>query len=160
MQTDRQFLTQTQFSRRRLLGMGLGGAVMITTRPLSAAADQADLEAARQSLFGARPVQSGRVSLKLPPIAENGYSVPLTVGVDSPMSPEDYIKRIAILSPRNPVALISTFELGPANGKAEVSTRVRLGGTQSLQAIAEHSDGTLWSGEMETVVTLAACIVL
>ena len=41
-----------------------------------------------------------------------------------------------------------------------VSTRIRLGGTQTVQAVAEFSDGSLWSGSAKTVVTLAACVVL
>ena len=145
---------------RRTLLLSAGGAVAITVSPLKAFAAQEDLELARRDLFGDRLVADGRVTIKLPPIAENGYSVPLMVSVDSPMTPDDYVKQIAILSPRNPLPKIAQFHLTPRSGKAVVSTRIRMSGTQSILAIAEMSDGSLWSGSMQTVVTLAACVVL
>lgn len=145
---------------RRMLLLSAGGAIAITANPLVTFAAQEDLELARRGLFGERPVTEGRVTVKLPPIAENGYSVPLTAAVDSPMTSDDYVKQIAILSPRNPLPNIAQFHLTPRSGKAIVSTRIRMSGTQSIQAIAEMSDGSLWSGSMETVVTLAACVIL
>jgi len=145
---------------RRALLTGFGGAVFVSALPLRASATQADLIEARKRLFGDRPVQEGRVTVKLPPIAENGYSVPLTVTVDSPMEQQDYVRKIAILSPRNPLPQIAEFHLTPRSGIAQVSTRIRMSGTQSIQAVAEMSDGSLWSGSMETVVTLAACVIL
>ncbi|MEM9180406.1 MAG: thiosulfate oxidation carrier protein SoxY [Pseudomonadota bacterium] len=148
-----------QLDRRQLLATA-GGAIAITATPLSALAAQEDLERARVELFGDRPVQEGRVTLKLPPIAENGFSVPLDVSVDSPMTAEDYVQRIAILSPRNPLPLIGVFHLTPHAGLAQVSTRIRMSGTQEIEAIAEMNDGSLFAGRMETVVTLAACVVL
>ena len=146
-------------TRRQILTAG-GGAVLISALPVKAIAAEADLLRARADLFGDRPIQEGRVTVKLPPIAENGHSVPLTVSVDSPMTEDDYVKQIAILSPRNPLPLIGQFHLSPLSGKAEVSSRIRMSGTQAIQAVAEMSDGSLWSGSMETVVTLAACVVL
>ena len=137
-----------------------GGVVFVSALPMRAAASEADLIAARTKLFGNRPITEGRVTLELPPIAENGHSVPLKVEVDSPMTEADYVKQIAILSPRNPLPLIGQFHLTPQSGRALVSTRIRMSGTQAIQAVAEMSDGSLWSGSMETVVTLAACVVL
>ncbi len=145
---------------RRSLLLSAGGAIAITTSPLGALADEADLERARRELFGDLPIREGRVTVKLPPIAENGYSVPLSVTVDSPMTEEDYVTRVAILSPRNPLPNIAQFHFTPRSGKAFVATRIRMSGTQSIQAIAEMSDGSLWSGSMQTLVTLAACVVL
>ena len=37
------------------------------------------------------------------------------------------------------------FYLGPRAGKAEVSSRIRLNGTQRVVAVAQLSDGTFWS---------------
>lgn len=145
---------------RRQVLTSVGSAIAITTMPLPAFASQEDLEKARRDLFGDRPIQEGRVTVKLPPIAENGFSVPLTVSVESPMVADDYVKRIAILSPRNPLPNIAQFHFTPQSGKAVVATRIRMSGTQAIQAVAEMNDGALWSGSMETVVTLAACVVL
>jgi sulfur-oxidizing protein SoxY len=151
--------TPFSMTRRRLL-QGSGGAVLIASLPLPASATPEDLIAARKAIFGDAPVQEGRVTVKLPPIAENGYSVPLTVSVESPMSETDYVRQIAILSPRNPLPNVAQYHLTPHSGKAVVSSRIRMSGTQSIQAIAQMNDGTLWSGSMETVVTLAACVIL
>jgi len=145
---------------RRQVLTGVGGSIAIAATPLPAFASQEDLERARRELFGDRPIQEGRVTVKLPPIAENGFSVPLNVSVESPMVADDYVKRVAILSPRNPLPNIAQFHFTPQSGKAVVATRIRMSGTQAIQAVAEMNDGSLWSGSMETVVTLAACVVL
>ena len=155
MKTNRHL----HLDRRQLLASA-GGAIAITATPLKAFAAQEDLERARTDLFGNRVIQDGRVTLKLPPIAENGFSVPLDISVDSPKTPDDYVQRVAILSPRNPLPLIGVFHLSPHAGLARVSTRIRMSGTQEIEAVAEMNDGSLWAGRMETVVTLAACVVL
>lgn len=151
--------TSHSLNRRDLLTLG-GGAIAITALPLTSHADQADLERVRRNLFGVRPIREGRVTVKLPPIAENGYSVPISVTVDSPMTADDYVKRVAILSPRNPHPLLAQYHFTPRSGRAAVDARIRMSGTQAIQAVAEMSDGSLWSGSMETVVTLAACVIL
>ncbi len=150
---------KTMFSRRTLIRLG-AGSVLVAATPLPVFATPDDVKAAQQELFGSRIIREGRVKLKLPAIAENGYSVPLSVEVDSPMTEDDHVRQIAIFSPRNPIANVARFQLGPRAGRAAVSTRIRLGGTQAVQAIAEMSDGRLWSGSAQTVVTLAACVVL
>ncbi len=140
---------QTALARRSFLQLGAAG-IAAAALPLHAAADAADADAA---------INEGRVSVKLPPIAENGNSVAITVAAESLMSPDDYVRRIAIISPRNPIAEVAVFKLGPRAGKAEISTRIRMAGTQRIRAVAEMSDGTLWHGSASTVVTLAACLI-
>ena len=46
----------------------------------------------------------------------------------------------------------------PRNGKAIVGTRIKLGDSQRIVAIAETSDGTFWSAGADVIVTLAACL--
>jgi sulfur-oxidizing protein SoxY len=75
------------------------------------------------------------------------------------MTDESFVEQIVVLSPRNPIATIARFHLGPHTGRAEISTRVRMAGTQTLRVVAEMNDGTLWSGTGSTYVTLAACII-
>lgn len=57
--TDKPLLHAT---RRHFLTAG-GGAVLISTLPLSAFAAEADLLKARTDLFGDRPIQEGRVKI-------------------------------------------------------------------------------------------------
>ena len=146
-------------SRRRLIAGGMGTAVLISSFPIRSFADQAALDTMTKSIFGDTIPTMGRVKLTLPPIAENGYSVPVDISVESPMTEDDFVRKIALLSPKNPIPLISTYTLSPRTGKAEVSTRIRLAGTQTLTVIAEMNDGSLWSGSAQTVVTLAACVI-
>ena len=39
-----------------------------------------------------------------------------------------------------------------------MSTRIRLADTQTVVAIAQMSDGSFWSDQVDVVVTLAACL--
>jgi sulfur-oxidizing protein SoxY len=144
---------------RRAFLTAAGAAVSLSLLPLRAMAEPEDAEDAVRKLFGNRTIREGRVTVKLPPIAENGNSVQMTVSVESPMTEKDHVRRIAVVSPRNPIPEIAIFSLSPASGRAEISTRVRLAGTQSLRVVAEMSDGSLWSGKASTYVTLAACII-
>lgn len=104
------------------------------------------------------PVRTGRVKVVTPRLADNGHSVPMTIAVDSPMSTADFVRSITLLSPRNPRPLMARFVLGPHNGRAEVFTRVRLNGTQTVLAIAQLSDDSFWSGSAEVEVTESACL--
>ena len=51
---------------------------------------------------------------------------------------------------------MATFHLGPRAGRAEVTTRVRLNGTQRVRAVAQLSDGSYWSGDAELDSGVAA----
>ncbi len=149
---------QALLARREFLAAG-AAAVGVALLPIGAAAKPPDVEQSIAALFGDRPVNAGRVTLDVPPISENGYSVPLMVEVDSPMSADDHVVRIAIFAEENPLPDVARFELGPRAGLARVQTRIRLGGSQKIRAVAEMSDGSLWGTDTFSIVTLAACIV-
>ncbi len=108
-------------------------------------------------LTGGAAVQPGRVRLDLPVLADNGNSVSLKVTVDSPMTAADHVKSIHVYAARNPRPNVANFYLGPRAGRAQISTRVRLGGSQRVLAVAALSDGTFWSATADVVVTLSAC---
>ena len=116
------------------------------------------METAIRRVVGEAEIRKGKVTLDLPPLVENGNTVPLTVIVDSPMTKADHVKAIHVFNEKNPQPNVVSMQLGPRAGKAHVSTRVRLAGTQTLTAIAEMSDGTYWSDSQEVIVTLAACL--
>jgi sulfur-oxidizing protein SoxY len=96
--------------------------------------------------------------MDLPPLIENGNAVSLSVAVDSPMTAEDYVKAIHVFNEKNPQPNVVSVHLGPRAGKANIATRIRLADSQKVIAIAEMSDGSFWSDEVEVVVTLAACL--
>jgi sulfur-oxidizing protein SoxY len=111
-----------------------------------------------QALLEGAAMRKGRVRLELPPVADNGHSVPMIVRVDSPMSDVDYVRRIDLISDKNPVPLIATFFLSPETGRAEIESRVRLNGTQRVTAIAQLSDGSFWYDAADVEVSEAACL--
>jgi sulfur-oxidizing protein SoxY len=148
-------------TRRDILaiGAGLSAGTLLSVRAIRpATAAPADMEAAIRAFAGEARLRPGRVKLDLPPLVENGNAVPLTVSVDSPMTATDHVKTIAVFNEKNPQPNVAVFHLGPRSGKASVSTRVRLADTQKVIAIAELSDGSMWSDTVEVVVTLAACV--
>jgi sulfur-oxidizing protein SoxY len=110
-----------------------------------------------RTVTGGAPVQTGKVKLDIPPLVENGNSVPMTVSVTSPMTPNDYVKSIHVFNEKNPQPNLGNFYLRPSAGRAQVATRVRLADSQKIVAIAKLSDGSFWSVTSEVVVTLAAC---
>ena len=140
-------------NRRHVLGAGLALALV---RPASATPES--MAAAIRAFAGNAEIRTGRVTLEIPPLVENGNSVPLTVKVTSPMVPEDFVKRIALFNERNPQPNIAVFHLTPRAGRATVSTRIRLGDSQKIIAVAELSDGSFWSESADLIVTLPACV--
>ena len=146
---------------RRTMMIGTAAAVAFaqTGAPVHAAFDDTgDSDAAIQNIAVGRKVTPGRVKLTLPELAENGNVVSLTVEVESPMTPADHVKAIHIVASKNPLANVVRFHLGPRSGRARVQSNIRLATTQTVTALAEMSDGTLWSGTSTVLVTLSACI--
>ncbi|MCW5625393.1 MAG: sulfur oxidation protein SoxY [Burkholderiales bacterium] len=133
------------------------GAALYAVRVSAVDADPAKLSTAIRSAFGDRPIVQQRVNVELPTLAENGLVVPITVSVESPMTAADHVSRIQLFAERNNLAEIAAFELGPHNGIAKVSTRIRLAESQQILAIAETSDGRLWSGAARVEVTISGC---
>jgi sulfur-oxidizing protein SoxY len=147
-------------SRRRFLGLAGSAAVagmmpVVTLRPADAA--PAMLASAIRQVVGDATVRTGRVRLDVPPLVENGNTVPMTVSVSSPMTPDDYVKSIYVFNEKNPQPNVGNFHLGPRAGRAQISTRIRLADSQKITAIAQLSDGSFWSASIDVVVTLAAC---
>jgi len=147
-------------TRRKFLHVVAGSAVagaipVVSTRP--AEATPAMLTAAIRNVVGEAPVRAGKVKLDIPPLVENGNTVPMTVSVASPMTAEDHVKSIHVFNEKNPQPNIGNFHLGPRAGRAQVATRIRLADSQKVVAIARLSDGSFWSATVDVVVTLAAC---
>jgi sulfur-oxidizing protein SoxY len=151
-----------QATRRRFLidTAALAGAAGIWL-PLAtgpASATPASMRAAIRKVVGETPVTKGRVKIDLPPLIENGNAVSLTVAVESPMSVEDHVKAIHVFTEKNPQPNVISVQFGPRAGRATFSSRIRLADSQKVIAIAQMSDGSFWSDEIEVIVTLAACL--
>ena len=147
-----------RLSRRALLRRLGSAGIVVAVGPAGAWATQETVQQAIRQLVGARAPQPGGMTLRLPKIAETGNSVPLTVTVDSPMTPEEHVLRIHVFVEGNPESVAATYHLGRRAGKAEISTRLRLARSQTVLALAEMSDGSVRSGAASIVVTLGACV--
>jgi sulfur-oxidizing protein SoxY len=110
-------------------------------------------------LFGGRPVKDGaaNITIEMPLIAEDGGSVPIAIEVKSPMTSENHVKAIYILSEKNPRPLNVKINLTPASGKASVATNLRLADSGPVRVVAEQSDGSLWVAARDVRVTVAGC---
>ena len=137
----------------------LAGAAVLTLVPLGPAhATPEAMAAAIQEVVKGAPIRDGKVTLDLPPLVENGNTVPMTVTVESPMTEADHVRAIHVFNEKNPQPHVLDARLGPQNGKAFLATRIKLADAQKVVAIAEMSDGTYWRASADVIVTLAACI--
>jgi sulfur-oxidizing protein SoxY len=151
-----------RFRRRRRVLAAMAGTTMPAWFPTIGRTQGfppvEEMVPAIRDLTKGRSVRNGRVTIDIPRIADNGNTIPCKVTVDSPMTAEDHVKVLHFFSERNPRPVMARFHLGPRAGRAELSTRVRLGGTQRFVVVAEMGDGSFWSGIAEVLVTISACI--
>jgi sulfur-oxidizing protein SoxY len=145
-------------SRRTVLAGAVGILVLPLATDSALATPETMVEAMDEVLGKGASIKPGRVKIELPELAENGNSVPLKLTVESPMSAGDHVKSIYVFSEKNPVSNVVRFHLGPRSGVARVQTSIRLAATQRITAIARMSDGSLWSGAADVIVTQAACL--
>ena len=151
-------------SRRDFLVLACGAAAGLPRMAqaqlppnIAALRKQALEEAIRKSTGGAE-LRKGKVKLDVPPLIDNGNSVPVTVKVESPMTPEDHVRAIHLFTEKNPQPYIINAHLGPRSGRATVTTRARIADSGRVIAIAQLSDGSFWTDEVSVVVTLSACL--
>jgi len=101
---------------------------------------------------GLAVVESDKIKMKAPAIAENGAVVPVSVKTSLPN-----VTSISLFIENNPSPLAASFALGPAN-IADVSVRVRMGATSNIIAMVE-SNGKLHKVQQEVKVTIGGCAV-
>jgi sulfur-oxidizing protein SoxY len=154
-------MRESDKSTRRQFLVSAGNAAVLSAAPIvplsPAEATPAMLTSAIRDIVGTAVVRTGKVKLDVPPLVENGNTVPLTVSVASPMTPDDHVKSIHVFNEKNPQPNVGNFHLGANAGRAQISTRIRLADSQKIVAIAKLSDGSFWSASVDVVVTLAAC---
>lgn len=144
-------------SRRDFMKTGSLAALAAVLAPHMALAEEADVKAAIEKLYAGKPMAAGKIKLDLPQIAENGLVVPIGVDVESPMTDGDYVKAVHIFADGNPLPGILSYKFTPDCGKASASARMRLAKTQNIVAIAEMSNGALFTARQEVKVTIGGC---
>jgi sulfur-oxidizing protein SoxY len=146
-----------KLSRRMYLSaLGLLG-ISSYLNPSFTMAKKPEAMEAIAKITGSSQVRDGRVKLVIPPLVESGNLVVLKLSIESPMTANDYVKAVHVISEANPLPNIFTAYFTPRSGRAELTTRVRLADSQRVWAIAQMSDGSFWRGYADTLVTLSAC---
>jgi sulfur-oxidizing protein SoxY len=148
-------------TRRGFLGGAAtfaGGALLVSVKTNSARATPATMNAAIKRVIGEAPLRKGKVVIDVPPLVENGNTVPVTISVESPMTAADHVKAIHLFNEKNPQPNVIGVRLTPRAGKAQLSTRIKLADAQTIVAVAQLSDGTFWSDDADVIVTIAACV--
>ena len=144
--------------RRRLMQtgalMGLMASAGLISQAEAAAWNKAAFEAKSMDdvakvLGGGAPQKSDQVILRAPDIAENGAVVP--VGVETNLKATE----MAILVEKNPNAMAAMF-IVPAGAEACAATRVKMGQTSNVYALAKV-DGKWLMASKEVKVTLGGC---
>lgn len=150
MQTRRQMLQRSAAIATALGGLGLLPQVA------QAAWNQAAFEAKTmadlvKALGVSAPAESKDVTITGPDIAENGAVVP--VGCASALPG---VKRLLILVEKNPNMLAALFDVTDAVD-ANFNTRVKMGQSSNVMAVAITADNKVLFSQKEIKVTLGGC---
>jgi sulfur-oxidizing protein SoxY len=104
-----------------------------------------------KALGGAAPAESKDVTLTAPDIAENGAVVP--IGVATTLAG---VKQMLVLVEKNPNTLVASFDVTDAV-EPSFSTRVKMGQSSDVYAVALTGDGKALFAKKEVKVTLGGC---
>ena len=150
MQTRREMLTTSATVAGLLATAGLMPATAHAAWA-QAAFDAKTLAEAAKALGGGAPVESKDITITGPDIAENGAVVP--VGVSTNLAG---VKRLALMVEKNPNTLAAVFDMSDAV-EANFNTRVKMGQSSNVFAVALMNDGKVLYAAKEIKVTLGGC---
>jgi len=133
-------------TRRELLAAGVSGAIalgLLAAWPDIAEAAPKDAKRKIAEIAGEAALEKDGITLTMPARTDRAAFVPLSVRVDSPMTEEHHVTAIHLLAERNTKPDVATYFLTPMNGRAEISTRIRIAKSGVIIALAQLSDGTV-----------------
>lgn len=136
--------------------MAAAGLLPATALAQASAWDKVAFEAktmadVAKAFGGQAPVANAGISVIGPDIAENGAVVPVGCAATLPG-----VKRLAILVEKNPNALAATFDVSDAV-EPSFNTRVKMGQSSNVFAVALMNDGRVLFAQKEIKVTLGGC---
>lgn len=150
-------------TRRQLISSIAASTLIIQSAGGATAADEATQRRARNAaqllseFIGDASRQSGRIQLNLDEVQENGFSVPVSIDVTSPMTSKDYVSQVLLVAEQNPDPAVIRATFTPASGKASLTTRIRLARTQRLTAVAKMNTGDVYVVSKRIQVTVGGC---
>ena len=153
MHTRRELLSRSAQLATLLAAAGcLPGIAGAQSGAWNAAAFEAKgVAEAMKALGVAAPVESKEVTISAPDIAENGAVVP--IGAATTLA---NAKRLLILVEKNPSTLAASFELTDSI-EPTVATRVKMGESSNVYAVAITADNKVLFARKEVKVTLGGC---
>ena len=153
MQTRRQMLSRSAQVAGMLAALGmLPGVARAQSGGYQTAAFEAKNMAELMKALGAgAPAESKDVVITGPDIAENGAVVPVGASTTLPG-----VKRMLLLVEKNPSMLIAMFDVSDAVD-ANFATRVKMGQSSNVFAVAMMGDGKVLYAAKEVKVTLGGC---
>ncbi|HWE16128.1 MAG TPA: thiosulfate oxidation carrier protein SoxY [Hyphomicrobiaceae bacterium] len=144
-------------TRRSIVAGGSVAALAALLAPRLGLASPEQVQAEIDKLYAGKSMTEGKIKLDLPSIAENGLVVPLNFEVENPMSEQSFVKAVHLFADGNPNPGIASFYFTSMMPKAAAQLRMRLAQTQNVIAIAEMSDGSLFTARKEVKVTIGGC---
>jgi sulfur-oxidizing protein SoxY len=150
MQTRREMLTKSAVVAGLLAGAGLLPRAAMAAWS-QAAFDAKTLADAVKALGGGAPAESKDVTITGPDIAENGAVVPVGCACSLPG-----VKRLLLLVEKNPSVLAAVFDVTEAV-EPNMNTRVKMGQSSNVFAVAMMADGKVLYASKEIKVTLGGC---
>jgi len=110
-----------------------------------------DMAELMKALGASAPVESKDVTITAPDIAENGAVVPIGMATSAAG-----VKTMVMLVEKNPSVLSATFDVTDSV-EANFSTRVKMGQSSNVYAVALMADGKALYAMKEVKVTLGGC---
>ncbi|MBX3605097.1 MAG: thiosulfate oxidation carrier protein SoxY [Piscinibacter sp.] len=150
MPTRREMLARSASVAAALAGLGLLPATAQAAWS-QAAFDAKNMADLMKALGTAAPAESKDVTITGPDIAENGAVVPVGASTTLPGA-----KRLLLLVEKNPAMLAAIFELSDAVDPS-ISTRVKMGQSSNVMAVAITADNKVFFAQKEIKVTLGGC---
>jgi sulfur-oxidizing protein SoxY len=147
-----------RMSRRKVLTLASGGAtalVILGESPALATPAEAAAEIAK--FTNGKTVEQGKITIDLPEIAEDGNTIPLMITVDSPMTADDYVNEVFVVTDGNPRPRVVTFHFTAMSGRALAATRIRLASTENVIVVARTGDGRFFTAQRQVKVTIGGC---
>ncbi len=153
MQTRRDMLARSVQVAGMLAALGLlpGVAAAQAADWNKAAFDAKNMADLMKALGGGAPVASADLTITGPDIAENGAVVPVGAATKLPG-----VKRMLLLVEKNPAMLSAMFDVTDAV-EPDFSTRVKMGQSSNVFAVAMMNDGKVLYAAKEVKVTLGGC---
>jgi sulfur-oxidizing protein SoxY len=147
-------------TRREMLSQSAKAATLLAAVGMLPALAQAQAGAYNNAAFAAKTMpelmkalgaSAPAVTVTVPDIAENGAVVP--VGAATSLAG---VRSLLILVEKNPSILTAMFDITEAV-EANVSTRVKMGQSSDVYAVAMMNDGKVLFAKKEVKVTLGGC---